>query len=264
MRFSIKLKAELGLIKDPIDARNRLVHIYINSTSLDVCAKLFDCDITDIINTLKEESVFEHKICSKCKLLKPFSEFYNNPSMGLKTNKCGISCQCRKCNSKNGKRYFQENKEKKYTYADQYRTTEAFKNQKQSYDKTYKSRPDIKLRTAEHANYRYHNDIQCRLRTVISTGIRNCLKFGKNHMSTENVLGYTIDDLRCHLESQFDEKMNWENYGIYWEIDHLLPVSYFQFSSYTDPGFKDCWNLENLQPLEKIENRKKSNKIDPI
>lgn len=74
-------------------------------------------------------------------------------------------------------------------------------------------------------------------------------------------LGYTPPQLREHLEKQFDSNMTWENYGSYWTIDHIIPQSRLLFQSFDDENFIKCWSLENLRPLEKIENIKKSNKI---
>lgn len=32
------------------------------------------------------------------------------------------------------------------------------------------------------------------------------------------------EPIKSLFELKFDDKMNWDNYGIYWEVDHLLPV----------------------------------------
>ena len=70
-------------------------------------------------------------------------------------------------------------------------------------------------------------------------------------------------ELKEHLESLFDSNMSWENYGSYWEIDHIKPLSSFDITDISDEDFKIAWGLANLQPLEKTLNRQKSNKIDP-
>ena len=44
--------------------------------------------------------------------------------------------------------------------------------------------------------------------------------------------------------------MNWENWGIYWEIDHIIPLN---------KG--GTFHFSNTQPLTITNNRKKSNKI---
>jgi 5-methylcytosine-specific restriction endonuclease McrA len=64
--------------------------------------------------------------------------------------------------------------------------------------------------------------------------------------------------------------MTWDNHGKYekgkkkWQIDHIKPKSLFNFETPEDPEFKECWALENLQPLEAMENIKKGNKFCEI
>jgi len=76
------------------------------------------------------------------------------------------------------------------------------------------------------------------------------------------LLFYTRKELAEHLEKQFTPKMNWDNYGTYWEIDHIIPISAFNYNKPEDIDFKRCWALDNLQPLTKEENLKKGNKIE--
>jgi hypothetical protein len=112
---------------------------------------------------------------------------------------------------------------------------------------------------------------EIRLRNNVSTSIRMALKFhkaSKNRMSILKYLPYTINDLKKHLESQFESWMNWGNFGgrsyekrKTWWIDHIVPQSNFHFTSMDSPEFIKCWELKNLQPLEKLENIKKGNKI---
>ena len=87
-----------------------------------------------------------------------------------------------------------------------------------------------------------------------SKAIWASLKGKKQFRKWKELVEYTIEDLMAHLEKQFDDKMNWNNYGSYWVVDHIKPKSLFK-----EEEFKECWDLENLQPLEKEENRKKSN-----
>jgi len=57
-------------------------------------------------------------------------------------------------------------------------------------------------------------------------------------------------------EKQYKLK-HYSNYGSYWHIDHIKPKSLFKYISPEDPEFQECWDLNNLQPLEKISNLKK-------
>jgi len=73
-------------------------------------------------------------------------------------------------------------------------------------------------------------------------------------------LKFDIHDLIKCLESQFRDGMSWDNYGSWWEIDHKVPASWFNVESLGDEQFNECWDIDNFQPLEKINNRVKSNR----
>ena len=70
------------------------------------------------------------------------------------------------------------------------------------------------------------------------------------------MLGYTIEQLRIHLETRFQPGMTWDNYGK-WEVDHVKPHCQFSYKTKEDPDFKACWALSNLRPLWKLANRRK-------
>lgn len=98
-----------------------------------------------------------------------------------------------------------------------------------------------------------------------SDGIYNSLKKNKKGRKWESLVGYTLNDLMIHLEKQFKPWMSWENWGKgkeKWNIDHIKPKSLFHYTSPEDKEFKECWALSNLQPLEEIENIRKSNKFN--
>ncbi len=76
------------------------------------------------------------------------------------------------------------------------------------------------------------------------------------------MVGYTTEELKEHLETQFKKGMAWDNYGKKWHIDHIIPRSKFNYIYYDDIDFKRCWALTNLQPLWAKENIQKSDKVD--
>lgn len=83
----------------------------------------------------------------------------------------------------------------------------------------------------------------------------------------EDNLGYTAQDFCDHLESQFDENMNWGNHGrlcknrtYRWQIDHIVPQSSYEYSSLEDPKLLECWALSNIQPLSAAENNAKGHR----
>lgn len=81
----------------------------------------------------------------------------------------------------------------------------------------------------------------------------------KNGARTFDLLGYTSEQLKAHLERQFTKGMTWGNYGE-WHIDHILPLASFSYSSASDPDFRAAWSLPNLRPLWADENQSKSSK----
>lgn len=84
-------------------------------------------------------------------------------------------------------------------------------------------------------------------RVLNSTGKR---KKGR----TYEILGYNKQDLMAHIESLFQEGMNWNNHGE-WHIDHIIPVSELTRCGVTDPAKINA--LINLQPLWAENNLKK-------
>jgi len=98
-----------------------------------------------------------------------------------------------------------------------------------------------------------------RLDANIATAVYKVLRSSKKWKKWQDLVGYKIEELISHLEKQFDDKMTWNNYGSYWEVDHIKPKSLFKYETAEDPEFKKCWALNNLQPLEKSENRVKRN-----
>jgi len=91
-----------------------------------------------------------------------------------------------------------------------------------------------------------------RINHAIHAGVYIALKEKKAGRKWEIIVGYTLDDLVWHLEAQFDNNMSWDNYGGYWSVDHIKPISSFSIEK-----VKDCWALVNLRPMEKIANIRK-------
>lgn len=111
----------------------------------------------------------------------------------------------------------------------------------------------------EYKRQRYQANPMVRLSNAISRGMQESLHDGKSGRHWEALGGYTLGDLRQHLQVRFQPGMSWENHGE-WEIDHVRPLSSFSFSSPDDPQFKECWALENLQPMWAYDNDSKGAK----
>lgn len=104
---------------------------------------------------------------------------------------------------------------------------------------------------------------------AISDRIRRNINYHltKNGISKNSktfaLVGFSPMDLVRHIESQFTDGMSWDNKRE-WQIDHIRPVSSFNFDSTDHPDFKKCWALNNLQPLWAKDNISKGNKWDGV
>lgn len=101
---------------------------------------------------------------------------------------------------------------------------------------------------------------RCRLGDSIGERIRN--SHGRKCAHTVGLIGCSVSFLREHLASLFQPGMSWENYGIYWEIDHIKPCKVFDLTSAEEQ--KLCFHYSNLQPLSKLHNRRKGARLDWI
>mgnify|MGYP001217689456 CR=1 FL=1 len=105
------------------------------------------------------------------------------------------------------------------------------------------------------------------IRRRIGQGIRRSLKYKDGKIAKNNttfeLLPYTKEELISHLESQFTDGMSWDNMDE-WHIDHIRPVSSFNFTTTECEDFKKCWALDNLQPLWAKDNMSKGNKWDGV
>ncbi len=236
------------------------------------------------------------KICTACKLDKAIQDYY----------KCASKCKL--CTSLLGKEkyknnsepikarvklYRQNNKEKKAACDRAYERNnkEKVKARKAEYwsnrpgelkaykDKWYADNKErisadkkIKTRTPEYKAQRNANerrrkleDPVYRLRTNISKFVGS--KIRKNG-SIQDILPYSIEELKTHLESQFEKWMEWGNWGKYnantwkdnesstwtWQIDHIIPQCQLPYASVDDENFSKCWALSNLRPRSAKEN----------
>ena len=164
--------------------------------------------------------------------------------------------------SESDKKYYINNREKRLKYFSEWQKKNK-EYRKEYYNKWRKE--NIEKWRESKRNYektRKANDPLYKLIANFRTAIYQVLKennLNKNGHYFE-ILKYTPEELIQHLESQFTDGMNWENYGD-WHVDHKLPITYFNISEPGDEEFMKCWSLDNLQPMWGEENIKKSNKV---
>ena len=157
--------------------------------------------------------------------------------------------------NEDSKQYQLANQDKVKTYykanKDKYKEhSKAFLKANTEYFKTYNSK-------------RRQTDNLFKLKGNISNLIRQTLKNNGTikRSKSELILGCTFAEFKTHLESQFEDWMNWTNYGNWngtpselntsWDIDHIIPIS----SGLTESELLRLSHYTNLKPLCSYVNR---------
>ncbi|AUR97483.1 coil containing protein [Vibrio phage 1.239.O._10N.261.52.F6] len=147
------------------------------------------------------------------------------------------------------RKYREQNKDKIAEYREQNKDKRAEINRK--YREQNKEKIAERMRKWQKANPE-----QVFIRNTLNR-ILNNWKGGR--AKAEDLLGYTCEQLREHIESQFDDGMSWDNRSEF-HIDHIKPVKAFLDEGVTDPSIINA--LDNLQPLWAHENLSKSARWD--
>lgn len=233
-------------------------------------------------NKIYEENGKLVKKCAKCLLIKNVDDFYKQGRT--------VSRQCKICFRKHRKEkdllyrennkdriakkqreYYKKNKEVVLQKGiNRYYENLEYEHQRNK-EYSCKNKSEINKRRNIFLKSKRKNNPSFKLRENISRRIRyelNKINFSKNGKSILNYLDYSMNDLKKYLESQFDEWMNWDNYGVYnvsewndddsstwrWNIDHIIPQSKLIYSSMEDEEFNKCWALVNLRPYSAKQN----------
>lgn len=191
--------------------------------------------------------------CKKCNQIKPFIDFSRNINC-----KYGITFTCKKCLNEITAKKHKDNPLKRRNYSNNYRVKNLEK------VKTWKTRSEEKNRVSmnKRRRFQYHNNPQRKIATSIRVSLRDALKVqnAEKRNKTLDLIGCSINDFCKHIEAQFDENMSWGNHGTYWHLDHIFPISKADLT--IDSEVKRVMHYTNFQPLEAIENIRKSNRLD--
>ena len=165
----------------------------------------------------------------------------------------------RKQNKDYYKKYYSLNKEKWQKYYDNNKEQLLVKRQqyleenKEELRLRRKSKLDDLYRKyqRDYVKEKRKNDINYRLRHNIRARLSVAMKTDQKSGSAIKDLGCSIEQFKIYLESKFQPGMNWDNYGIEWEIDHIKPLCSFDLSDIDQ--FREACSFINLQPLWKID-----------
>lgn len=190
-----------------------------------------------------------------------------------------IYCSTR-CSDRAGKQFYKERnknsikeaenkrRKRKYENDEQYRLkqlkrsnqkyhslSKSEKKERQEKQKNSRDPQAHKTYMREYAARKNKEDIDYRLAGTLRARIRAAIKSnsGRKAGKTTELIGCSIQELKQHLEKQFDERMSWDNYGD-WHIDHIRPIASFKNLGTDEAIQKVCFNYQNLQPLWASEN----------
>jgi hypothetical protein len=131
------------------------------------------------------------------------------------------------------------------------------------------------LTAAEQFRIRYRNDPEFRLGELLRNYrrkaergrygeyLRTALKKATSSPMVADLFGFTLAELRLHLERQFTKGMTWDRFNrgeIH--IDHIRPLKSFNLESQDE--VRAAWALANLQPLWAKDNLSKGAKLDRL
>ena len=219
------------------------------------------------------------KICTKCKTVKPLTEFNKQ-----KRNKDGVRSDCKVCHNEttkkwrennpekikeSSKKYYENNPEKERERNKKYRENNSEKikeskkkwreNNQEKIKEWRENNPEkVKEIQKKYQSNRRKNDPLFKLRHDIRSLIRTTIKRGgfTKQSRTHKILGCSFDEFKIHIEKQFTEGMSWDNHGE-WHFDHITPISWAE----TEEEIIALNNYINFQPLWAEDNLKKGNRF---
>jgi len=209
------------------------------------------------------------KICRVCKIEKELSEFNK-----ATRNKDNLNNMCSLCGKEYAKKYREDNREKYLNGQNLYYQNNKDKKlkyyednikKKKEYAKKYRkeNKDEINKVIRISKNKRYHNDPTYKLRELVRGRINTSLKskgYSKKSRTYE-ILGCSYEEFKIHIESQWEDWMNWNNHGNpkdgilelnkSWDLDHIIPIS----SAKTEEDVIKLNHHSNIQPLCSYNNR---------
>jgi len=151
------------------------------------------------------------------------------------------------------KKYWEENSEKRKKIQNKYR--------EKNKDILLLKNREWRKNNPIYMSDRKKNDPIFKLSVNMRSRIRIFLKKNSEIKKTNKTFGYVgchPKQLKEHIEKQFIDGMNWENYGLYgWHIDHIIPLSLAK----TEEEVYELCHYINLQPLWAVDNLKKGNRV---
>lgn len=158
------------------------------------------------------------------------------------------------------RKHYLKNKEKISEYGKKYRELNKDKTSKRIKSWTLKNikrikeqRNNRKIQRSQQDKLRRKVDINFKLTHNLRVRILHALNGETKSTSTLKLIGCSLEELKKHLEKQFQPGMTWKNHTIDgWHIDHIKQCILFDLSKKSEQ--EKCFNYKNLRPLWAIDN----------
>ena len=220
--------------------------------------------------------VTQSKRCTKCGEVKQLDEFYKH-----KSRKDGRQQPCKSCVSNERREYnktpktpaFREKvraRHREYWKDPAFRDRQkarvrermkdpAYREKKAAWAREHNKNPAVKekvnawrRKSRKNPTVRMAQNLRTLCHLVIIKGYKSA--------STLALLGCTWRQIREYIEAQFVDGMTWDNYGEYWQIDHIIPCAAYDLREPAEQY--RCFNYRNIRPLEATANISKNDKLD--
>lgn len=195
------------------------------------------------------------KHCTICN-----KEFPTTTEYFTKNPKCknGVGSYCKSCQKQYRSEYFQKNKDKAREQVKNHYHNNLEKKRAWYREWYKKNQKKIQAGQTILRRNKRRNNLKYRLACNLRNRLNKFIKKINRSQSTIDLLGCTVEELKIHLQNQFDSKMSWDNYGA-WHIDHIRPIASFDLSDSSQ--VKECFHYSNLQPLWAKDNWSKGSKF---
>ena len=195
------------------------------------------------------------KQCNKCGETKPLTDFYKHKGM-----KDGHLNTCKVCQNKITTRNLLKRRATDPEFKARHNA------QMKAGDKKRMENPEYKKKRYEHTDaWKKNKKATCMehrlwenlynltMYTIKNTPLKGKVKISKNKEIVH--LGCSMKEYLEHLESTWFEGCTWDNYGTYWEIDHIIPRTAFEYKQEQDMYV--AFHYKNTRALCPRENKSK-------
>lgn len=207
-----------------------------------------------------------NKKCSKCEIEHPI-EMFNKTNFKLKSGeiKQRLKSECKKCQTLIQKeRRIKQQKENPEEFHKKW--NESYQKRKdriRQLEKERLAKPENRKKRNEYVRkYKAKKRLEDPSFKIFENHrkrIWKCLKNKSN--SSKELLGCDIDIYFKWITftMSIDKNMTWTNYGKYWNIDHVKPISTFNILEPIED--KKAFNWKNTWAIKSVENFSKKNNI---